>query len=375
MSFRSQQSFERVSRRSFLAATIVAANCTGSSARGAVEPADPDCRRCGGVGRVPLLDYKPLVWLKGTPLPKWETAIGEQYCPVCQVGADSRVLVAELKASFDGAVAANKEWEERTGWKLACVVTRHAAIHTQLNTAQCRVVGSALETCLTHIKRVTGSLLLARTRPEGYGLVFLWEKTSWESFRKVLESQYSLEQLGPSWTSAREYNAYDHFAAPHLYETPQTTKTRPPSCGAVFMTARRQIELAADWRAPYWLAEGFAAYGDNVVHKLNRWYTVYSPRQIPVADWLVEARKLAGDNKHQPWNKMVQREMRDWETNDNVQTMSMVAFLFEAEPAKFLNYVNRLRNREEQTPALEEAYEAPLDQLEQRWKKWIAARR
>jgi hypothetical protein len=123
------------------------------------------------------------------------------------------------------------------------------------------------------------------------------------------------------------------------------------------------------------LAEGFSAYCDNVVHKLNRWYTVYSPRQIPVADWLVEARKLAGDRKHQPWITMVKREMRDWEKNDHVQTTSMVAFLLEAEPAKFLNYVNRLKNREEQNAALEEAFEATFDQLEERWKKWLAARR
>jgi hypothetical protein len=205
--------------------------------------------------------------------------------------------------------------------------------------------------------------------------MLLWEKASWEAFRKVMESMYSLNQLGSNWTSAREFNAFDHVDVPHTYETPQTIKSRPPSCGAVFITARRQLQLATGWRAPFWLAEGFAAYGDNVVHKMNRWFTVYQPRQMPVGDWMVEARKLVAEKNQRPWKAMSKRELIDWEVPDHIQTMSMAAFLFESEPAKFLGYLRRLRSGEQELTALEEAYGLPLDEIEQRWARWVSIKR
>ena len=367
------QLFVQPSRRDFLrvstAGVVLAAACH------AFAEADPKCPRCGGIGRIPLLTGKPFVWLKGTTLPKLESFIDEDFCPICQAGGAKSDLVADFKAKIDGALEANKKWEELTGWKLVCVVTRHAAIHTQLKTTEARTVGTAIETLMAHLKRISGSLALATTRPDQFGLMLLWEKASWEAFRKVMESMYSLNQLGSNWTSAREFNAFDHVDVPHTYETPQTIKTRPPSCGAVFITARRQVQLAAGWRAPFWLAEGFAAYGDNVVHKVNRWFSVYQPRHMPVGDWMVEARKLIAEKNQRPWKAMFKRELIDWEVPDHIQTMSMAAFLFESEPAKFVGYLRRLRSGEQELTALEEAYGFPLDEIEQRWARWVAIRR
>src|SRR5262249_47547643 len=93
-----------------------------------VAASDPTCPRCGGIGRIPIADAKPLVWMKGTPLPKWDSAVGERICPACQVGGNAEAIVAELKQQFEAAIEANRQWEERTGGKLACVVTRHAAV-------------------------------------------------------------------------------------------------------------------------------------------------------------------------------------------------------------------------------------------------------
>jgi hypothetical protein len=367
------RSHVRNSRRDFLC--LSAASAALFATRTTKAEADSNCPRCGGIGRIPLLTEKPFVWLKGTPLPKLDGFIDEQHCPICQTGGDKGQLVTDFKARIDGALDANKKWEERTGWKLACVVTRHAAIHTQLKTTDARAVGTAVETLMAHLKRTSTSLALASTRPDEFGLVQLWEKASWEAFRKVMESMYSLQQLGPAWTSAREVNAYDHVEVPHTYETPQTIKTRPPSCGAVFITTRRQLQLAADWRAPFWLAEGFSAYGDNVVHKLNRWFTVYHPRQVPVGDWMVDARKLVAEKKQRPWKAMFKRELVDWEAADHIQTMSMAAFLFESEPAKFLGYLKRLRGDEQELTALEEAYGASPDEVEQRWGRWVTTKK
>jgi hypothetical protein len=237
-----------------------------------------------------------------------------------------------------------------------------------------RGVGQAIETLTLHLKRVTDSLLLASTHPDTLELMILWEKSAWDKFRKVMEKLYTLEQLGPGWTSAQLYNAYDHVNTPHTYETPKSINIRPPSCGAVFIIGRRQLRLAADWHAPFWLAEGFAAYCDNVVHKVNRWYSVYDVKTIPTGDWFVDAKKLAGESKLRPWNEMIKRELRDWEPPDHVQTMASAAFLLESEPTKFLKLLKRLRDREDQTTALEETYKGTLDELQERCVKWLAKR-
>jgi hypothetical protein len=355
-----------------------AAACIVLSRRGQAQPLsprpDPDCLRCHGTGRTPLLDAKPFYWLKGTPQPRLSAAVGDEFCPLCQEGRKADEIAAEPKQWLATALVKNKQWEERTGWKLGCIVTRHATIHTQLTTVQNRAVGAALETLASHLKRTTDSLALTTTRPDTLELMILWEKPSWDHFRKVMEQLYPREQLGPSWGSAKVFNAYDHQDIPHLYETPQSLKSRPPSCGATFIVGRRQVSLATDWRAPFWLAEGFAAYSDRVVHNTNRWYTVYSVKEIPVGDWLADARKLAADGKLLPWKDMVARELRDWEARDHVQTMAAAAFLLDSEPARFLKLLRRLRGGEPETAALEETYRGTLEEIDQRFAKWLAAR-
>jgi len=139
-----------VSRRYFLVsstATAIVAN--RAMAQDAPGLPDPMCPRCGGVGRVPIGDAKPWVWMEGSAAPKWDAAtVGEQYCPVCQSGKKANELVMEAKGTVEAALEKNREWEERTGWKLACVVTRQAVVHTQLTNVQARAVGQAIETLI-----------------------------------------------------------------------------------------------------------------------------------------------------------------------------------------------------------------------------------
>ena len=374
----SQLPFSRVTRRTFLAAVgtgiVVSPHLVGKAAAEAT-PADPDCAQCGGLGRVPLKDAKPFLWISGTPLPKPETAVGEQFCPTCRTSADARVLAAEKKEQMESALEKQKIWQERTGFKLVSVVTRHATVHTQYTPAHARSVGQAIESLTLHLKKVTGTLQLATTRPDTLELMLLSEKSAWEQFRKVMEELYTPIQLGESWTTARQYNAYDHFITPHMYETTHSIRSRPPACGIVFMVTRRQLSLASNWTVPFWLAEGFAAYGDYVVHKVNRWFTVYQVKQVPVGDWMAEARKLAAEARHRPWTEMLKRELREWEAADHVQTMAMAGFLLESDPTKFLDLLKRLKTGDQQVAALEDSYRVNLDELEQRWVRWMLARR
>src|SRR5262249_25775258 len=107
-----------------------------------------DCPRCGGVERGPLKEAQPLRWVEGGLPPKSEAAIGEEACPMCsdRTTLNRAALITEAKERIDKALANHTQWEDRTGWKLLCVITRHATLHTQLNAAQAKSAGTALET-------------------------------------------------------------------------------------------------------------------------------------------------------------------------------------------------------------------------------------
>jgi hypothetical protein len=359
-------------RRKFLAAVVSVAATARSQERAAGEA----CARCGGTGLLPLPDAKAFVWVSGSPPPKPETAVGKQHCPQCHPGGDPAELVAAAGERLQTVQQQHATWEERLGGKLLLCVTRHAAFHTQYTAAQARAVGQAAETLTLHLKRLTRSLALVPTRPDKYGQLLLWERPAWDKFRKVMESLYSPEQLGEAWPLAREYNSYDHVVTPHLYETRESSRLRPVTHGPVFLAARRQVNLATNWRAPIWLSEGFAEYGDHVVHKVNRWYTIYDQsQQPPSGEWFAEARRLASSGGLRPWDKLMSRELRDWAPSDYVQVLGTVAFLLESEPAKFLRYLRQLAAGDDPLTALEQSYSAPRDELDQRCARWLLTRR
>jgi hypothetical protein len=363
-------------RRTVLAATAASVGlCSFAAGQSQSEQGDPDCSKCSGIGRIPIADARPFVWTLGTALPRLETIVGEQFCTICRPAGDATQLVSEVQQYIDAAVEKHKQWEERTGWNLVGVMTRHATVHSQLTVSQTQQVGTALETLLFHLKTLTGSLVLANTRPDTLELMHLWEKKSWDKFRKVMEGLFTLQELGPSWASAAQLNAYDHVAIAHTLEAQTTLRTRPPPCGAVFMAGRRQLNLATHWRAPFWLSEGFSSYCDHVVHKVNRWCTVYGAKLVPPGNWMAVAAKLAADRKEHAWTQMRQRELMDWDANDHAQTMGVVAFLLESAPTNFLDFLKRLKFGEHEDAALEQAYNVSLEELEQRHSRWIVARR
>lgn len=363
-------------RRNWLASVLgsaVAVNLLASE-RNPTGDIGNGCPGCRGLGRVPRTDAKPWVWSEGQVQPKWAEVVGEEWCPLCHSEAEPADLIDEWQQRFAAARANHEMWEERTGWKLQCIITRQATVHTQLPSKQAREVGAALENLTLHLKKITGSLAITPTRPEEFELVLLVDKPSWEAFRKVMERLYTPRELGEAWFSAQRLSSYDHFITPHLYETKESLRVRPPSCGATFIVARRQVSLATGWRAPLWLSEGFAAYGDYMAHGMNRWYSVYSGEQVPVGNWMVQARRLAETDKALPWNEVFQAELRDWRDEHHFQTMSMVAFLLESEPRKFMEYLKRLNDQEVGGEALESAYSTSIADLEKRWADWIISR-
>jgi hypothetical protein len=368
----------RSERRRWLllgAATVCAATIRTSAAQTICPGAIPACRRCRGAGLVPLTAAKPLVWIEGPAALRAEDALVGQPCPVCQLADDRAARLDQAAADHQAVLTTHAEWEERLGGKLLLVQTRHAAIHTQLKLAEAKQVGLALEGLAAALHKASGSLALVPTRPADYQQVLLWGEDSWTAFRRVMESLYTPEQLGENWHTAGKGTMYDHMEVPHCYFTPKIVREVPPEYFAVKLAATRQIYLATGWKAPAWLAEGFAAYGQQAALREARVSTIYALGRGPTRPvTLDEARRLRSAGNVRPWDKLLGRELRDFEPADYFQSLAMVAFLLESQPAKFLSFAEQLKSAETMQAALEAAYGDSLADLESAGAKWLARR-
>jgi hypothetical protein len=369
------------SRRRCLAAIGAVIGCTAwppatSAQAASAAGADPVCRRCRGAGLVPVTAVKPFVWIEGQAAFRAEEALVGQSCPVCQAPDDRAARIEQARVDHEAIVAQHAEWEERLGGKLLLVQTRHAAIHTQLKLADAKQVGLILEGLAAALQKASSSLALVPTRAADYQQVLLWGEDAWAKFRRVMESLYTPEQLGENWHTAGKGTMYDHTEVPHCYFTGKIVREVPPEYFAVKLAATRQIYLATGWKAPAWLAEGFAAYGQHAMLREARVSTIYALGRGPTRPvTLDEARRLLSADKFRPWEKLISRELRDFEPPDYFQALAMVAFLLERQPSMFLSLAERLKAGTAVGSALEESYKQSLAELEADGAAWLARRR
>jgi hypothetical protein len=383
-------------RRQFLTVGSIAAAGAIAFPRLAGADIDPACAKCRGTGLVPLTKPKPFVFVEGAGPFRPTDAVHAQSCPTCfpmpeggKAGkppkgdraprgdkarkADEGPLAEEAAEQHEAMTIKHKEWEDKTKWKLVLVQTRHVSIHTLHQPIQARNIGLAVEAFTIHLQKTTGSLELTPTRPGTYQQMLLIGEPAWAKFRTVMESLYTQEQLGQPWQPARQFTAYDFPDIPHAYIQPERIRELPPEYQAVKFAATRQMMLATNWKAPDWLWEGLGAYGQQAALGDVRISTVYSSDKGPKAIYSFrDAKQQAVARKLRPWPDMIQRELRDYEGADYFQSMGMVAFLLDSEPAKFLEFLRLLKAGTECQPALEEAYGKDLATIGQASAKWLA---
>jgi hypothetical protein len=340
---------------------------------------DAVCRRCRGVGLVPKTAARPHVWVEGRGVFRPADAAIGMPCPLCRAGAagteETAQSLAAAQREHEAVLAQHAQWEERFGEKLLLVETRHAAIHTQLAPADAKRVGEAIEQMALRLQKVAGSLAITPTRPSEYSQVILWGEPAWLKFREVMERLYTPEQLGPEWHNAGKGMMYDHVAVAHLYLTAKIVRDVPAEFFAVKLAATRQIWVASGQRPPAWLIEGFAAYAQREVLDSARVFTIYALDRGPTRPvTLADAARAAASQQFRPLDKLLARELRDFEPADYAQSLALVAYLFEDQPAKFFAFVERLAAGEASQAAIVAAYGKPLGDLELAWKKWLARR-
>jgi hypothetical protein len=364
-------------RRTLLGGTLWAVLLRGGKllAQDTAQEADSVCRRCRGLGLVPRASAKAYVFVEGQAEFDPAAAAVGQNCPLCMKGGDEAELVEQAKRQHADVLAQHAQWESRLGEKLLLVQTRHAAIHTQLKVADAKRVGEAVEQMALRLQRVASSLAITPTRPAGYSQAILWGEPAWTKFRAAMEQHFTPEQLGENWQNAGKGIMYDHPAVAHCYLTQKVIRDAPAEYFAVKLAATRQIWVATDTRSPAWMIEGMAAYAQHAVLGSARVFTIYAQGRGPTRPvTLAETARQAAAGQFRPWEKLLARDLRDFEVTDYVQSLAMVAFLVEDQPAKFLAFVERLKAGTLVPAAFEEAYGATAGDLETACGKWLARR-
>ena len=116
----------RFDRRQF----ALVACAVGAASQVFAQAGDKDCPKCRGIGLVPLEKRTPYVWVEGQPAPKPDLAVRGAPCPECSPKVEPATLVEFEQERLKAIGDSNKLWEERTGWKLLHIETRHATLHT-----------------------------------------------------------------------------------------------------------------------------------------------------------------------------------------------------------------------------------------------------
>jgi hypothetical protein len=340
----------------------------------AINEASTGCEDCAGLGILPVKNRKPYYHIEGQPAPKAADAVAVRWCPKCQPDKKDQELIDEQTERFKTALDAHKNWEKEFGLPLVRIETRHIVVHTQMPPAECLKMAQGFEALASHLQDLTGTMELTRTRPETYDMMCFLEQQNFEKFRTVLEKLWSVEERGTSWSQSRGIAAFDHNMLPFFYESRHTLPQRPPVHGVCFMGGRRQLYVATQYRAPRWLAEGFAEYCEFAALKSNLWHTVYNANPGPTpGDWVSQVRQLAVAGQLRPWEEQMKRELDLWDVRDYLQTFGMVAFLIQTEPKKFLEVTRKLLAGTDCGKAIEEAYGKPITKLEPECAKWLAA--
>jgi hypothetical protein len=363
-----------LNRREWLSVAAATSLISGSRSLFSQDP-DRNCEECGGLGFLPLKNRKPYFHVEGQAAPKPADAVPHRFCPKCQPDRKDQELVDEQTDRLKNAAAGNKQWEKEAGYPLTRVESRHVTVHAQVPLPECIQIGQGFENYAAYVQNLTGTMELTRTSPANYEMICLLGQEKYEHFRTVLEKLWSVEERGPAWSQSRGIAAFDHEKLPFFYETLPTLKQRPPVHGVCFMGGRRQLNIATNFRASRWLAEGYAEFSEFVSLKRNLWRTIYNMNPGPEpGDWVSQVRQLAMNKQLRPWEEQIKRDLSEWDARDYLQTFGMVAFLLQTEPKKFLSFTRKLRAGTEEQQALEEAYEKSLAKLDADCTKWLITR-
>ena len=94
--------------------------------------------------------------------------------------------------------------------------------------------------------------------------------------------------------------------------------------------------------------------------------------RIPlISNWKLEIKKFAAKQQLNEWADVFRLELRDYQPVDHLQAYSITAFLLRSDPQRFIKMAKSVGEGKGCADAIEEAYETPIEKLQQQWFAWL----
>ena len=363
--------YDRLSKsdRKYITDAIAAAKKNEADSETHARPAllIGDCSKCNGLGITPLVDFKPYIHFTHKRQRNDVESIGFCACPKCQ--ANRELATIDPRVINDPDDNRTDQWKDLLGGKLRAVETHYYLIHSQLDDKTTKDVAQSLEKMQRYLQESTGSMFFVPVRRSTHDIMLLRNKDNYLKFLERVKENRPPKNQDVDWSIMPKRTS--SWLGPTQFTHNISKQSLPYVKNAVVGTAAYyQLGMATNWNANDWLVTGFAAHNEHNLFKENITYPVKYTFTDPKLNrnWNLILKSFVSQEKLEPWERMFERRIRDYQTIDYVQSKSMVDFLM-AEPKKFLAFAMQIRDGVDQHEAIQKAYGQPLTELEARWKR------
>ena len=338
-------------------------------------PKPPDCKRCMGVGYVPVPTLVPYVYMHGERPPNPQRMIPWLYCKECMKDRDNKELSALEAERFARSMENNKKWDTLLApqkIKLVHVETRHVLLHCELPPTLAKQVGAMMDKLTTLLQKRSRSVMLTQTRPDTHEIVILSSNSSYNKLITLLEKaspgndmSMMRDSSGFSMGKTAVFNAAGPGGGP-----PQ------PMAMAIHQFSKMLIGTACGGKAPPWLMQGFASHCENQLTRRNLCYTFsYELNDVQFGEnWNQDIRKFALKGKLKKWEYIFPIDLIGLKALDYLTCYSMINF-FMGDPTRFVKMVAEIRDGAESAAAIEKSYGRKIKDLQVMWANWAVQQR
>lgn len=336
---------------------------TVTGEEGTAPEAAPPCATCAGLRIAPTQPFAAFVMVAdGKP---YETPAPWQPCPKCRAGVGEGGAVEDLRASLSKALEEKVRWEERSGAELTLVATPYLALYTPARPQEIRSYALMAEKLAGHLQTLTGSMALTRTRCDRDVILLLTQLRNCEQFVDTMAKAHPEE----GWERLKNTSG---GVDRHIGFSDLTRSGPTADHHVVYLFGQMLMYEATDDKAPPWLREGFAAYGERVVFHQNLYasyaYKENQPRIEP--HWPRAVRAALQKGESISVGGVLSMDLSSASATDYLGCFSVVSYLLDVHPKEFMKFVLLLRAGESSRKALEAAYDKSIDDLNAEWRRW-----
>jgi len=334
------------------------------------------CHQCGGVGLLPCPRHKHTDFVVASTMkavPACCRGVGWVQCPTCR-DAGTKARVEERRKELAARVLEWERADKAAAGRLFHGETRHIALDTDLAPREAAKVAAHCENLLAKLRRLFKNDEFGFTRPKSMRVVCIGrvdtfvKMVGWFGPYAGLKPQQRLRLAqsdgmtiygGSGYSlcvrerTGRDYmnfiiNGYGHVLVSHVW--------------------------GYKGRMPAWINEGFGSFCETLeLGKPGVWNFDYDAKDIDArGDWKQVVRKAVRTGKTVPLETLMGKTLTDMKALDYQQSWSVTNALIYGGPDKYQKFLKGVKNRQDQTEALEKAYGVKIKQIELVWKNYAA---